>query len=762
MRRKAFKRSTYLTNASLPIDGLNTYLHAIPLRALEPHKRSLYSLGDHSVNHRFDILGSGWMQVKRGMTCRGERDPVSGTLVLLSPSHNDEVFNDLNPTNIEEAGQIRELLDRDYAPIDWHMDFKSGFRWRQDIWHADIQYGKHPGVDIKVPWELSRMQHLPSLALAYGLAGHVEGRLACSTTGSQGVDTRDAERFAREFRNQVLDFMAANPPGFGVNWVSSMDVAIRMANWLMAYDLFTAFGAEFEPEFRRLLERSAFEHGRHIINNLERSYNFRANHYLANVVGLLFVAAYLPRTAETDVWLAFAAQELVSEVERQFLPDGMNFEASTSYHRLSLEMALYASALIIGLPDDKVAAFREYDATLLRVRPALRPGPVPLYPLPGSNHMAPLPSSYWERLKKAVEASAHIVTEDGHTGQIGDNDNGRFFKIHPAHRSMTVSQAKQAYANLLGYEELPEDEEYLVEDHLDHLHLLHAFSGLLDPSDTPLLPRESFESEIVRSLARGTTIRPDSTFSIAVDEWLQAPSAETERSAGLHERFVVHDFPHFGLYVFRSPRLRLHTRCRPKIQDGRGCHAHNDQLSFELWLDGDPIVIGPGTYCYTSFVQTRNLFRSTLMHNTLALESREQNSWEDGLAGVFRLSDEAKGEILKLGNDVFVGRHLGFGTPHVRTIRILADKILGSDELDTPGAKQICFHLHPTVKVSDSRPKDGVLAGCGDLVVTFEGGPGEWEWQRGLYSPGYGILQRNRTLRLVSSATRIDWSISVS
>jgi hypothetical protein len=80
---------------------------------------------------------------------------------------------------------------------------------------------------------------------------------------------------------------------------------------------------------------SIVTHGKHIIGHLEWDDALRGNHYLSNVVGLLFVAAYLPRTMEMDVWLALGVQELVNEVELQFHPDGANFEASTSYHRLS-------------------------------------------------------------------------------------------------------------------------------------------------------------------------------------------------------------------------------------------------------------------------------------------------------------------------------------------------------------------------------------------------------------------------------------------
>ena len=68
----------------------------------------------------------------------------------------------------------------------------------------------------------------------------------------------------------------------------------------------------------------------------------RSNHYLSDIVGLLFIAAYLPPTAETDAWLAFATNELVGETERQFHRDGGHYEGSTSYHRLSGELAVSA------------------------------------------------------------------------------------------------------------------------------------------------------------------------------------------------------------------------------------------------------------------------------------------------------------------------------------------------------------------------------------------------------------------------------------
>ena len=62
----------------------------------------------------------------------------------------------------------------------------------------------------------------------------------------------DPDVYVKEFRNQILDFIASNPPRFGTNWFSTMDVGIRVSNWLVAYDLFKAFGVSFDPEFERI------------------------------------------------------------------------------------------------------------------------------------------------------------------------------------------------------------------------------------------------------------------------------------------------------------------------------------------------------------------------------------------------------------------------------------------------------------------------------------------------------------------------------
>ena len=169
----------------------------------------------------------------------------------------------------------------DHDLIDWHVDFRSGYRWHSTEWYRYIPFGHAEGVDIKLPWELGRMQHLPQLAWAYTLAVRdVEGM-------------RNPSVYLKEYQNQVLDFIAMNPPRFGVQWVCAMDVAIRAVNLLVARDLFITAGAEFDTHFEEFLGRYIYDHGLHIVKNLEWFSGRRSNHYLANICGLVFISSYL-------------------------------------------------------------------------------------------------------------------------------------------------------------------------------------------------------------------------------------------------------------------------------------------------------------------------------------------------------------------------------------------------------------------------------------------------------------------------------------
>src|SRR5262249_9019148 len=129
--------------------------------------------------------------------------------------------------------------------------------------------------------------------------------------------------------SQVESWLNENPVEFGINWVSPMDVAIRAVNWIAALEL-VGDGISDARLAARIVE-SLMWHGRVVAANLEihrgLTTTIANNHLLANIVGLAVIGAWFSDCDEGQRWLATSSALLSAEIERQFYPDGMAFEA---------------------------------------------------------------------------------------------------------------------------------------------------------------------------------------------------------------------------------------------------------------------------------------------------------------------------------------------------------------------------------------------------------------------------------------------------
>lgn len=670
---------TYIDNCNLNVEPGN--FRKVVISSV--NRQIIRNIADLYCNHYFDLLGSGWIQVKHGVKCLGLEGYDYNSQLPQGVNREGFLQKRINRSNYSEAILIYQLINSVYQLIDWQLDFKSGYRWSEKTWYVDIPFGHKPGVDIKVPWELARMQHLSMLAWEFS---------GCE-------DVRGKRRYLYEFRNQILDFIANNPPRYGVNWRCTMDVGIRVVNWLVAYDMFISFGADFDEDFKRVFTRSIYEHGKHCYNNLEYQPEHRNNHYLSDIAGLLFVAAHLDTNEETGRWLAFALQELISEMAYEFNEDGSNFEASTNYHRLSTEIMLYCSILCLSLSKDKKEALLAYDESQHKVKPKLKKIHEQEYDL-GNPQL--FPDWFWERLERACEFTMHINKSTGETPQVGDNDSGRFLKIWPSYIKRTVAEAVAMYKNLEGYNDLPPEAEYWDENILDHRHILGIAGVIFNRQDfisyvKPDNPEVSLVSswlngktiasylqrqQLTRPKAKGKYIKGDED----IEKWVKRLTQQcgdpityifslADGTRSLNDDLEIYSYPDFGLYTYKSPVLYLSVRCGSIGQNGIGGHAHNDQLSIELTLDGEDIISDPGTYLYTPLPTRRNEFRSIKAHFTPQIGEKEQNEWYEGTLGLFNLSDYAKPEALYFNFDGFVGKHIGFGGPVYRIVLVTKDII---------------------------------------------------------------------------------------
>ncbi len=731
-KHRDFRNSTYGKTDSFSPYELNSYLSSIPIHLLLPHAKEIKELTDLYLGHHFNLLGSNWIHAKHGITTRGlEGWQYDSGPPILSGKDGKWLRGRINSGNLKRSQSIWALIDHDYIPIDWQLDLKSGFRWSENTWYLDIHYGHLPGVDIKIPWELGRMQHLPIFGFAYALAAYGE------------KDFRSPQIYLREFRNQVLDFIATNPPRFGVNWRSTMDVAIRSVNWLITYDIFKACGAEFDEDFKKEFYLSIYQHGKHIIENLEWNNDLRGNHYLSNIVGLIFVAAYLPCMPESNVWLAFAVQELVEEVKIQFNPDGTNFEASTCYHRLSAEMVAYGTALVLGLSEKKKKALLHYDHNLHKRYSNLKAPPIPFYSLKGSAQNTPFPPWYIERLEKMAEFTMHITKPDGHIPQIGDNDSGRFIKLKPLLYPLETVEVE----NLTQKIKTPDDSPNLDEDHLDHRHLIAAINGLFERKDfAEFIGLEWIETSIIKQLAHGIRLP-----SYKNEEEPTAAEGRYEIVDQSPQNLKLYSYSDFGLYIFRSRDVYLAIRCGSIGQNGNGGHAHNDNLSFELNIKGKDFIVDGGSYLYTSSPEIRNMFRSTRAHNTLAVEGYEQNRWEKGLEGLFWMRNDAQAHLLILSQLCLKGEHNAYGKRYYRQFSWKGRFLSIEDIFDSTLPNVINLNLSPNAKISRIR-EIGVekyhlqLLNESISLEIYLKGFKKVDIAEGFYSPVYGRRMKNQMI----------------
>ena len=276
--------------------------------------------------------------------------------------------------------------------INWHIDIKSKYQWDNKFYtkYTNLEIMPGNGIDIKIPWELNRLQHLVTLGQTY-------------------VFTKD-KKYSLELCKQLNHWIESNRFCNGINWINTMEVGIRVINIIVALDLIRE-----SKEYRKNIEQYIYlvrQHGLYIENNLEIGFRdgeiIAANHYLANICGLFIIGLICDNIPESRRWLKTGILALECEMDRMVLDDGFFFEASTSYHRLAVELFLY--------------------------------------PLIFANKLGiKFSKSYNKKLEKMLDVILYLTTPNGTVPQIGDNDNGRLLLI-----TNYTNLSKNDYRYLLG------------------------------------------------------------------------------------------------------------------------------------------------------------------------------------------------------------------------------------------------------------------------------------------------------------------------
>lgn len=263
-------------------------------------------------------------------------------------------------------------------PPRWNRDAKTGIVAPLDLGKG-IDYRDERLVgDVKYVWEPNRHLELVTLAQAWYL-------------------TREA-RFGDGCRILLESWFEDCPYPRGINWTSSLELAVRLLNWYFAWhflggDEAPAFDGDEGRAFREGWLRSIYQHCHFIAGHLSL-HSSANNHLLGEYLGLLVGATGWPMWPQSARWQRIATDGFASETLRQNGPDGVNREHAIYYQHEVVDMALLAGLI-------------------------------------GRANGAEFGCAYWERLERMIDYLAAVMDCAGNVPMIGDSDDAVMVRLSP-------------------------------------------------------------------------------------------------------------------------------------------------------------------------------------------------------------------------------------------------------------------------------------------------------------------------------------------
>jgi uncharacterized heparinase superfamily protein len=288
--------------------------------------------------------------------CINEHFPIESRRIILAADA-------IGKQGINILGQRVQFA---LGKVDWHVDPQTKRRaWPE----GELDEGEAINVadaDVKYVWEVNRHQFLTFLGRAFWL-------------------TNDP-RYAHAVVILIQDWIAKNPIGCGINWSSSLEVAVRAISWLWTMPYVLAW-SEVDPRFLEHWLGGLAEHFHYLSEHLS-IYTDPTNHLIGEATALWMLSVVFPDLPGAFQYGSHALDILAREVERQITPDGVNREQATSYHRFVLDF--YIQLLVLAR----------------RIRESL-------------------PAVFEQRVQAMLEFVAALIGDRGMAPMIGDSDDAR-------------------------------------------------------------------------------------------------------------------------------------------------------------------------------------------------------------------------------------------------------------------------------------------------------------------------------------------------
>lgn len=260
------------------------------------------------------------------------------------------------------------------AAVNWHFEPLAKKHSPLKHWKQFDELDATETGDKKIIWELNRHQHFFTLGVAFQLSGD--------------------EKYAVAFVRHLESWIEQNPPGMGINWISSLEVAFRAISWIWAFNLFKD-SESFTPEIFQKALKFLYLHGQHIEKYLSTYYSPNT-HLTGEALGLYYLGTQLPFFQKAAHWQKLGDEILMAELDRQIFSDGVYFEQTTWYQRYTADF--YIHFLILK----KLSAKKNNNVSSGKLE---------------------------IKLQSALDFLMYVTRPDGTTPIIGDDDGGRLLPL---------------------------------------------------------------------------------------------------------------------------------------------------------------------------------------------------------------------------------------------------------------------------------------------------------------------------------------------
>jgi hypothetical protein len=227
----------------------------------------------------------------------------------------------------------------------WHLDPAGGYWPDQNAYCFDISFRHGVGVrEVKRIWEINRLQFLVPLAVDSILRNDLASRSLISAL--------------------VFSWMDGNPPYRGLNWASPIELSLRLISVAI---VFSILGTDHLDESEQASLGRFFEAHAFWIGRYPSLYSSANNHRVAELSGLIVATSFAPGIKLAKSIRERSLTNLLKEMERQILPDGVGAEQAPSYSAFTIELFLvaliFANLQATELPErvrERIAAWADH------------------------------------------------------------------------------------------------------------------------------------------------------------------------------------------------------------------------------------------------------------------------------------------------------------------------------------------------------------------------------------------------------------------